>query len=180
MKDKTLSKLEELNAQLDKLEERLQGYSTEILNTRPQEGVWSALDIMHHLRLAEGFSHQYLEKKLGGDVDKIDKAGISSNLRSLALTVFMRSPGKRKAPKMVDTPEFPENSELSEVMATWRKQREHLHDFLRKQPEKVFEKEAYRHPLAGRMSLLGMLRFFESHFDRHVRQINRTLDQVSP
>jgi len=178
MKEKTLEKLHSLNEQLDELHSYLKDFDADTLNTHPEPGVWSALDIVQHLRISENLSHKYLQKKLSGDPEKMGKAGLRSSLRSMAITLFMRSPAKRQAPKMVNESNFPERSDLSEVMQTWRQERQELETFLQKQPEIVFEKEAYRHPFGGRLSLLGMLRFFETHVERHHKQIERTLRQV--
>jgi len=179
MKEKTFEKLQALNEQVTDLHAFLSDYDADTLNKRPEPGVWSALDVVQHLRLSEDLSHKYLQKKLSGEPEKIGKAGLRSSLRSVAITLFMRSPAKRKAPKMVNESTFPERSDLDELMQAWKEQRQELEAFLRKQPEIVFEKEAYRHPFGGRLSLLGMLRFFETHIDRHRRQIERTLQQVA-
>ena len=178
MKEKTFERLETLNDQLDDLHQFLTKYDEDTLNKRPQSGGWSALDVVQHLRISESLSHKYLQKKLSGDPEKMGKAGLRSSLRSMAITLFMRSPAKRQAPKMVNETSFPERTDLTEVMQTWKQQRQDLSAFLRKQPEIVFEKEAYRHPFGGRLSLLGMLRFFETHIERHRKQIERTLQQV--
>ena len=179
MKEKTFEKLQTLNEQLDNLHQFLTDYDSDTLNKRPKPGVWSALDVAQHLRLSESMSHQYLKKKLSGDPEKIGKAGLLSSLRSMAITLFMRSPAKRRAPKVVNESTFPERSDLDELMQSWKKERQELETFLRKQPDIMFEKESYRHPVGGHLSLLGMLRFFEEHFERHRRQIERTLQQVT-
>jgi hypothetical protein len=179
MKEKTFKKLQSLNEQLDDLHQFLTRYDEDTLNKRPKPGVWSALDVVQHLRISESLSHQYLQKKLSGDPGKMGKAGLRSSLRSMAITLFMRSPAKRQAPKIVNESNFPERSDVSELMQDWKQQRSELESFLRKQPDVVFEKEVYRHPFGGRLSLLGMLRFFETHIERHRKQIERTLQQVA-
>lgn len=179
MKEKTFQKLQVLNEQLDDLHRFLTDYDADTLNKRPEPGVWSALDVAQHLRLSERMSHQYLQKKLNSDPGKMGKAGLRSSLRSMAITLFMRSPAKRRAPKVVNESTFPQRSDLDELMQSWKQQRQELEAFLRKQPDIVFEKESYRHPFGGRLSLLGMLRFFEDHLERHRRQMERTLKQVA-
>lgn len=175
MKAKTLEKLDSLNQRLQDLRRQWSGHTADQLNYRPEPGVWSALDNLQHLRLSEGLSHEYLKKKLKGNIEDIPKAGMSARLRAMGVTLFMRSGRKRQAPKMVDESSFPERSELTDILDQWHTQRQELRAFLEKQPEGVFEREAYRHPFAGRLSLLGMLRFFESHFERHFKQAEERL-----
>jgi hypothetical protein len=50
--------------------------------------------------------------------------------------------------------------------------------FLDNLPAEYADKEVYRHPFAGRMSLAGMLSFFEAHFINHRRQLYRALRVV--
>jgi len=179
MKDKTLDKLRELNGKLEQLQVDLSIYSEEELNNHPQPGVWSALDNITHLMISEALSLAYLKKKLSGGTEVLNKAGVKAKMRSIALNTFMRSNRKRKAPAAVGETAFPEHSKLGDLMDKWRSQRNELKAFLADQPEEVFTLEAYRHPFAGRLSLLGMLQFFGSHFDRHRRQIRRTLGEES-
>lgn len=179
MKQKTLDRLDTLNSDLDTLEKELRVYADADLNYRPAPGVWSVLDNLHHIRLAEGFSHKYLEKKLKGGISSMKNGGIGARLRSLSVTIFMRSSSKREAPKMVGESQFPEHSSLEEVMGLWRQQRSDLAAFLQEQPDELFVKEAYRHPFAGRLTLMGMLGFFDDHLIRHKRQIARTLSQLN-
>lgn len=179
MKEKTLNKLRELDAKLEQLHVDLAIFSEDELNQRPQPEVWSALDIIHHLKMSEGLSLEYLRKKLSTGPEGLSKAGLKAKMRVLALSTFMRSNRKRKAPEVVNESAFPERSHLGELMDEWRTQRKELRVFLENQSEDVFALEAYRHPFAGRMSLLGMLQFFDSHFDRHRRQIRRTLGEES-
>ena len=179
MKSKTLEKLRDLNAKLEQLHVDLTIFTAAELNHRPAPGVWSALDNINHLKMSEGLSMQYLQKKLSGGTGELNKAGLKAKMRVIALTTFMRSKRKRKAPPVVDETSFPEMSDLSELMDAWRNQRQQLQNFLNNQSEEVFTLEVYRHPFAGRMSLLGMLQFFDSHFDRHRKQIRRTLREES-
>jgi hypothetical protein len=42
-------------------------------------------------------------------------------------------------------------------------------------PDHLYDKEIYKHPFAGRLSLMGMVDFFEHHFRRHREQMRRAL-----
>jgi len=55
-------------------------------------------------------------------------------------------------------------------------ERKDLYEFIDSVSEDYIDKEVYKHPLGGRLSLTGMLEFFDSHFDHHSKQIFRALD----
>ncbi|MEL7123613.1 MAG: DinB family protein [Bacteroidota bacterium] len=174
MKTQTLTKLERTNSELDDLIEHLKAYSNEQLNHRPAEGVWSVIDVMHHLMRAEMLSHNYVKKKLsyGGT---FKKAGLATSWRLFVLNTYLRLPIKFKAPELVSQVHFPEKSDFNEVQGKWRTQRKSLLAFLEELPEEIFDKEIYKHPLAGRVTLGGMVDFFIAHFQRHRKQIYRTI-----
>ena len=174
MKTQTLAKLEKINGELDDLVEYLKSYSNEQLNHRPAEGVWSVIDVMHHLMRAEKLSHNYVKKKLsyGGS---FKKAGLVSSWRLFILNSYLRLPFKFKAPELVSQVHFPDNNDFNELQEEWRAQRKSLLSFLEEQPEELFDKEIYKHPIAGRVTLGGMVDFFTAHFQRHRKQIYRTI-----
>ena len=100
-------------------------------------------------------------------------------MRATLMNAFNRSPLKRKAPKGVDETNFPKNVSFSQIKEQWLAQRNELKTHLESLPTDLYNKQVYKHPFAGRLSLAGMLSFFDSHFDRHYRQIKRTLKKVN-
>ncbi len=177
MKNKVLQQLARLEAKKLELFEALEGYTPEALNHQPGEGKWSALQVMYHLFLAEGYAGNYVKKKLGFKPN-LKKAGLRAAVRSRLLSLYLNSPIKWKAPKAVSTEKLPEHSDLETIAERWNKQRGELQQLLISLPETIFNKEVYKHPIVGRITLSGMLDFFEDHFDRHQKQIQRTLAQT--
>ena len=45
--------------------------------------------------------------------------------------------------------------------------------------DKDFNKELWRHPISGKMNLMQMVNFTHIHFDRHKKQIGRTLSDIT-
>ncbi len=172
MDNKTKKLLQKLEAKLDQLHQELKPLSKEQLATQPAEGSWSVLNILEHLSLAEYHAQRYLEKKLSFKPE-LPKVDLSSKFRVLTLNTFNRSPFKIKAPKGVDV--FQSELPLDDFIKQWKGQRKQLVSFLETLPEEVFDKQAYKHPLGGRLPISGMVSFFDSHFDRHRKQIKRTL-----
>jgi len=176
-KSELLARLDRLNTDLDEFLTELQSHDQSVLDRRPAEGRWSVMDVLHHLHLAEGYAHKYIAKKLSFDPD-IPKADLSSRLRTSLMRAFFASPTRRKAPEAVNTPSFPEGVPLNQLREDWLGQRRSLYEYLQTLDEKWMNKQVYKHPFAGRLTLDGMLTFFESHLARHKKQIKRTLAEV--
>ncbi|MCB0550237.1 MAG: DinB family protein [Phaeodactylibacter sp.] len=174
-----------LDQRLKKIDQRLQGlldelsaYDNEALNRKPADGGWSALQVMHHLLLAEEGSVKYVKKKLSFNPE-LSAAGFSSSWRAFLLNFYFILPFKFKAPPGVGDDALPARSDFQEVSERWRSSRKALREYLESLPEELFQKSIYRHPFAGRMSLEGMVQFFEGHFERHRKQIGRVLAEVA-
>lgn len=171
-------KLNELDRLLDDLHSNLKNKPDEILNRKPGPGRWSALQVMHHLLLAEKLSEGYVRKKLSFNTP-VPKAGIAGAFRIFSLYFYLNVPIKFKAPKAVGDEALPGNTTLEETMTAWRANRQSLRALLDGLPADHLGKALYKHPFAGKLSLGQMLFFFNFHFRRHLRQISRTLDEVS-
>jgi hypothetical protein len=82
-------------------------------------------------------------------------------------------PIKFKAPNHLA--KAPEVADFAELKNRWSALRAQFAAFLEAQPLPVFEAEIWKHQVAGKMNLYQMLDFFDDHFERHRRQINRLL-----
>ncbi|MEM9991465.1 MAG: DinB family protein, partial [Bacteroidota bacterium] len=97
MTKKVEQQLEQLHGDLIKLLKDLEGYSEARLNEQPKPGQWSVFQIMHHLILAEGYSMQYVERKLSHQ-PKLKNSTPITGLRKVIITSYLKSPLKRNAP----------------------------------------------------------------------------------
>lgn len=171
-----LQKLELLDSKLAALREILVPYNYETLSRPLEPGVWSPVQILHHILLAEIVSFRYIQKKIQYTTT-FKAAGWYTSLRGVLLKLFFMLPVKFRAPKVVDVnrskQEFPQNVE--EIFSLWSSLRSDLHDFLASQSEEVLGAEVYKHSIAGRLTLTQMLDFFHYHFDRHEKQILKRL-----
>ena len=174
MKASVKGRFDRIDQKLDNLLEVLSEYSHEQLNKPPANGGWTAIQVMHHLLIAENYSYLYLKKKLSFNPE-LKRAGLAAGYRRFLLKAYLMTPFKFKAPKAVSEDALPAVSKLEEVGQQWKSNRHALRAFMETFPEEHYTKELYKHPLAGRMTLDGMLDFFEFHFDRHEKQIKKTL-----
>lgn len=153
----------------------MQQHSEALLNSRPTDGGWSAIQTMHHLILSEELSLTYVRKKLSFD-PSFDTVGLGARWRSFLLWLSLSSPFKFKAPPFISKENLPEHASLADTRERWLKARADWAEFFEKMPDTLLDKEVYKHPRAGKISWGGMLWFFDTHFKRHRKQIIRVLE----
>ena len=174
MPPKIAKHFDQMDADLTSLLKVLNNYSEKTLNKKPAENKWSILQIMHHLILAEGYGQSYVKKKLSYNPE-LKKAGIMAFLRKSVAIHYLKSPFRIKAPEAVGDEYLPEYASFWETAKKWKQQREDLRILFESMPPDIFDKEVYNHPLAGRLTLEGLLAFYQSHFARHRKQIDKIL-----
>ena len=168
------NQLDQLDKKLNKLFADLKTYSSEQLCKKPAPDSWSPIQILHHLILSEKYSRMYCEKKLSFN-PKLKKAGMRANLRANFVDFYLSSPLKVSAPKAIGSDVLPMEDTLANVREIWLAERVNLEKFIKDLPQEYADKEVYKHPLGGRMSIKGMMQFFDSHFRNHEKQIYRAL-----
>ena len=153
----------------------LRNNSDEIINEKPSLEKWSIAQVIEHLIMAEEASLEYLKKKTQ-DTSKVPVAGFKNQWRFLIVqTVFFMNV-KYKSPAYIDPPvKFVRVAELD---ARWTKVRSELLALLNRLPEHDLNKEIWKHAIAGKMNIRQMLAFFTIHFNRHRKQVYRTLAEV--
>lgn len=159
---------------VQKLLDEMQTYDDALLNRRPESGGWSALQVMEHLILSETLSLQYVRKKIGYG-GTFDKRGLASVWRRFLLWAYLGTPIKFKAPVLVAEDKLPEHSSLADVRTRWEQLRADWTQFLEKLPPELTDRAIYKHPVAGRLGWPETIAFFNIHFNRHRKQIRRTL-----
>jgi uncharacterized damage-inducible protein DinB len=174
MNQPTQKILDRIDHKLEKMISDLEQRPTEALNQAPYPGAWSPLQVLYHLVLAEKLSLGYIKKKLSYNPE-LPKADWRARLRTSVLNAYLKSPLKQKAPANVNESNFPDDLSLEQITKDWRAMRQELRSYLEGLEPELFSRQVYKHPLSGRMSLAGMLSFFENHFDRHHKQIQRAL-----
>lgn len=179
MKRSTKKVLDQLDHDLRLLFKELQVYTDDQLNRSPAPDKWSVIQVMHHLMLSEQLSHRYVVKKLSFEPE-LKKAGIQAKGREWLVRSYLASPLKRKAPPMIARENLPAFASFWDTVKKWKTQRLELRDYLEDLDGNMMDKEIYKHPFAGRLSLPGMLRFFNAHFRRHRRQIEKITRNLTP
>jgi hypothetical protein len=166
-----ISELHRIELQRKWISDYITGVDHPKLNIRPAPGKWSVLEIVHHLYLSEKLTLDYLKKKLSFS-PQLKKSGISTSIRFRLLILAMWQPFKLKAPAPADV--HYDNIDPAELLQLWSEQRKDLFEFLIEVPDSMIRAELYKHPVAGKLRLDHMLRFFYHHTKRHIQQIKRS------
>ncbi len=174
MQDKILAANARYSAKVNALLQELAPLSHDLLNRKPADGGWSAMQTLHHLILVEENSRAYIRKKLGFN-PKVEKSGFWTPLKMLLLRVTLRSPIKFSAPKSASAERIPDSADFAETQAQWQKIRADWTTFFETMPPELQDKAVYRHPRIGLINWLQMLDFLSEHFDRHRGQALRAV-----
>ncbi|MEN0005439.1 MAG: DinB family protein [Bacteroidota bacterium] len=178
MDAQTQAILEKIDRELRSLLREMGTHSNEVLNQKPRNDAWSVNHVIQHLMRAEDLSTKYVQKKLHFN-PILKETSFSAKWRTSMMNIFLKLPFKFKAPKLVSEEYFEENADFDQLAATWRENRADLRAFLETLPDNIWKKEVYKHPIAGRLPLSGMLQFYDAHFNRHRKQIYKTLRLIS-
>jgi hypothetical protein len=171
------TKIEHLNKELELLFVKLKDISDQELNRKPSDTEWSVSFVVQHLMTSEGLSLRYVQKKTSYE-SKFKPVNFRTKLRIVGLRFFQWLPFKFRAPAPVNESNFKVGLTKDLLSKQWLSQRQELAEFMENVPSEWRDKEIYKHPIAGRIPLYGMLDFFIHHFRRHERQIDRILKKV--
>ncbi|MCC6282157.1 MAG: DinB family protein [Saprospiraceae bacterium] len=174
MKPSIIARNKRYTHQVQTLLQDLGAYTDDKLNQKPADGGWSAIQIMHHLILSEEYSMNYIRKKMGFGSDFAPN-NWSARFRSFLLWASLTSPIKFKSPPAIGRENLPEFATLAETQLRWEQARKAWEDFFEQMPAELSEKLVYKHPRAGKITFMQMLWFFETHFQRHRKQIYRSI-----
>lgn len=172
-KERLLARLGRMESDRLSLMQRFAGIPSHKLAERPGPDKWSVAQVMMHLVVAEEGAQAYLKKKLAYGGHR--RAGLLSGLRLALLQLAIRSPFRYKAPAVVA--DIPDCS-FEAANERWASVRADMRRTYAELDEAAIGRELFKHPMAGRLSLLQGLAFMHDHMVRHTGQIERTLVAV--
>jgi uncharacterized damage-inducible protein DinB len=154
----------------------LEEFSDDVLTQKPALDSWSVTETIYHLKVAENGALLYLRKKLefGGHRKATFGAAVKQKLLSLAVSL----PFKYKAPSVAQVPKGTKVS-YAEAVAEWNDVREAHKKEYERIDESIIGNELFKHPAAGKLSILQSVKFMRQHVVRHVGQIERILKVVA-
>ncbi len=174
------SKLQNKIAQLEKdrltLLNVIKSLSEDELNFKPKKDKWSIIQVMHHLIKSEQLSVVYIKRKISSK-SNIDKSNLRSRFNAFILKWGLNLPLKLKAPANVsDVPDF---DTFENTASKWNNVRNSFIDLINNTSGEILDKDIFKHPIAGKMNILGTLDFFDAHFKHHQKQIKSLLAKLT-
>ena len=143
---------------------------------KPGNERWSISQILTHVMVAEKLSTDYMKKKALG-LGELDDAGVIEDLKLLILKISQRLPFRYKAPAVV-LDRTPAPLSFGDLVRQWEVVRADLVQFLQQFDEQTVRRKVYKHPVAGRLSVVQALDFFAEHLNHHRPQIRRIIEEV--
>jgi hypothetical protein len=174
MAEELIMRFDQMEQKRRQLFEALSQHNDDILNFQPGIDKWSVLEVLQHLKLAEGGSLLYIKKKIKhAQENRPEENNLRAKWRAWVLQNYLKLPFKVKAPEVATG--FPHPSVSTELFAEFEQVRMDWKKVLQETPSELADKQIFKHPLAGKMNLYGALGFCQQHFNRHEKQIRRTL-----
>lgn len=134
--------------------------------------------VHQHLHLAESQTLAYLQRK-AADPSGLPKADFKARLRVLSLELALASPLRFKAPAVANEDHFPHDESWEQTLQRITANHQAFHTFLDELDPRLARIQLFRHPVAGRMPVEGVFRFFRWHVCHHQRQIWRILGNLN-
>jgi uncharacterized damage-inducible protein DinB len=162
--------------------ERCTTFYRNLLNTQPLQSLqakpaptqWSMLEVLEHLVGAEEAVLQYLKHKQYTPLRS--RGYLPGILRSLMLSLALRSPLKFKAPPVLQN--LTTNKTAPKILLQrWDSLRAEFKTYLEKVPSSVTYKPLFRHPRAGVLTLPQTIVFMAEHLRHHRRQVLNLMEQ---
>jgi DinB superfamily len=151
----------------------LSKYSQAALTKNPAPSTWSALQNVVHLMEAERGTLSYMKKKLHFEPNP-KQTGWKNQWAYYKLRIAFGLPGvKIKAPSYLEA--MPTTSDLQTDGAQWAIERQDFKQFVDNMSDAVLSAEVCKHPIVGKLNVLQMLKFMDTHCKRHYAQIRRAL-----
>lgn len=173
------AKLKEMQTRMETehkaLFKELHNYPDDLLNKKPSPDAWSVAQVLKHLIAADGFSLDYLRKKVLSK-EEVRNEGLKGLYKSVLLKLIFLTPLKFKTPKIIAP--SADHATLAELEEQWKEIRLGILEVTKQLTDEQLSKGYWKHARAGKMNIYQMFDFLHIHFTRHKRQIERTLKAV--
>lgn len=171
-----ITAFDKMEIERQQLLKRLGQFSEEVLTKKPSPTSWSVTETIYHLKVAEQGALMYMRKKL--EVGGHQKATFGALVKQKLLNLAVSLPIKYKAPSVAQIPKGTSVS-FAQAVEEWNDVRNGLLQEYNSVEENIIDNELFKHPAAGKLSVLQSVKFMRQHVIRHIGQIDRALKQVS-
>ncbi|MTD29884.1 DinB family protein [Planomicrobium sp. YIM 101495] len=146
----------------------VEGLDDERLNTKPDDGSWSAMQVLDHMQKMEWVIATNVEKELEKEKN------IKAVKKPIQVTISRAV--KVEAPKfVVPTGEFVSLEEMKEKLNLSHNKLYEVYDTA---PKHLLEEKSLPHPVFSRLPLSQWFPFVGLHEKRHLAQLRETLNKI--
>lgn len=169
--------LPEISQKFTRLEQIWQNYfqiidgaSEEQRHFKPAPDKWCMLEVAQHIIGSENGTLRFFSKYQPKQVKMTDK--VSGVVRSLVLTLALKSPFKFKVPNVPGL--NPKNiHSWEQIIAEWRDIQNGLRQYFQDFPSEHLNHIVFKHPVAGKFNVFQTLDFLNEHATHHLFQLER-------
>jgi len=172
-RDRLAARVARLQRERDALLERLAALDPIRVATPPEEGVWSAAQVVEHMIVAEEWC---LLGHLPPERLEPRRRSLRHRLLYELVVLILKGPVRVSTPVEDMDPEGV--TPLTELAARWRASQGRLASVVASVGDPARD-AVFRHPVAGPMTPAQAVRMLEAHQRRHIRQIEARLDAAS-
>jgi hypothetical protein len=172
-----------LELQFDELErskaallKKLEALDEGLLSKKPDSKSWSVVQVVSHLIKIEEGSMNYMKKKLSYN-PPLKSTGWWTALKIWFTKLMMRLPLRYKTTDFLE--EATNDVTLEEAGKLWEVTRKQMRNFFDGLTEQQLSAALHKNLLAGRVNVYQQMSFMQVHFDRHLKQIDRVINQLS-
>jgi len=162
--------IERLEQQRSGLLSRIEAWPHEWLSYKPSIAVWSALEVLDHLRKTELAIMLSCKENLKSREHTVTR---SERAKVIALLAMMRLPIKLKVPETVSFVRPDPVNSLQEVLGWWTASASELRQWVGAFPLEDCNVGLVFHPAAGWMDIRAALTFLSVHLRHHQFQLQR-------
>jgi len=134
---------------------------------KKEDDQWSAIQILEHIYLSQGGIYKYIKDK--GLEQNVGKAGVKDRIKNLGLKFMLNGKNKFKAPKILPIPLNKHTPE--ELQKKFQVLNQSIQTFFESLPEEKLNKVVFKHPRAGKMDILAVVKFWSQHWHHHEQQL---------
>ena len=139
---------------------------------QPTPSSWSIGQVANHLYWSERNSLAYMKKKLSYP-DSVPLYHPKSWLGTMLIKLVFLTGYKVKAPVSIDMWKIEEVLNPVDLEKKWNDLRVEIKAFYEENEPRFRKYLAFRHPFAGRMTMLQVLIFWNDHMRHHMKQVRR-------
>lgn len=150
--------------------EKMESVSAENRTRSPESG-WNMLQVMEHVIVSDRGTYEYLKRKTQAPAAEIPPASEETRTNSEGLQNALLSEKRWKMPEVLPAPTGAQS--YDNLLKFWDQLYTEYHRFLSELDPDYYQRQVFKHPIAGRLDLFQTIEFQINHLVHHGYQLER-------